>query len=77
MPFFACFQDSVFSVQILLELIHQLTLFSEVYRMDSALTHLVAKMEQLHNNRDDADITLYCEEETIKAHSFILELRWE
>ena len=45
--------------------------------MDSGHALLVAKMEQLLNNRDDADITLYCEEETIKAHSFVLELRWE
>ena len=44
--------------------------------MDAAQTHLVAKMAQLFNNRDNADITLSCEGETIKAHSLILESRW-
>ena len=39
-------------------------------------TQFMAQMAELHNNRDDADVTLNCHGELIKAHSFILRTRY-
>ena len=38
-------------------------------------TQFMAQMAELRNNRDDADVTLNCQGELIKAHSFILGTR--
>jgi len=38
-------------------------------------THLMAQLAELRNNRDDADVSLNCQGEVIKAHSFILATR--
>ena len=40
------------------------------------LTQFMAQMAELRNNRDDADVTLNCQGEAIKAHSFILGIRY-
>ena len=45
--------------------------------MDIAQSKFMAKVEELFNNRDNADVTLYCEGESIMAHSSILEMRWD
>ena len=39
-------------------------------------THLMAQLAELCNNREEADVTLNCQEEVIKAHSFILATRY-
>ena len=39
-------------------------------------TQFMAQMAELHNNRDDADVTLNCQGDLIKAHSFILATRY-
>ena len=39
-------------------------------------TQLMAQMAELRNNREDADVTLNCQGELIKAHSFILGTRY-
>ena len=39
-------------------------------------TLFMAQMAQLRNNRDEADVTLNCQGELIKAHSFILGTRY-
>ena len=39
-------------------------------------THLMAQLAEMRNNRDDADVTLNCQEEVVKAHSFILGTRY-
>ena len=44
-------------------------------RMDIAQSQLWIKMSELFQNKDNADVTLVCEGETILAHSAILELR--
>ena len=35
-------------------------------------THLMAHLAELRNNRDNADVTLNCQGEVVKAHSLIL-----
>ena len=45
--------------------------------MDIAQSKFMAKVEELFNNRDNADVTLYCEGESVMAHSSILEMRWD
>ena len=40
-------------------------------------TKFMAQMAELRNNRDDADVTLNCQGELIKAHSFILGTRYD
>ena len=40
-------------------------------------SHLMAQMADLHENRDNADVTLNCQGELIKAHSFILATRFD
>ena len=45
--------------------------------MDIAQSKFMAKVEELFNNRNNADVTLYCEGESIMAHSSILEMRWD
>ena len=39
-------------------------------------SHLMAQMADLHENRDNADVTLNCQGKLIKAHSFILATRY-
>ena len=39
-------------------------------------THLMAQLAELRNNRDNADVTLNCQGETFKAHSFVLGIRY-
>ena len=39
-------------------------------------SHLMAQMADLHENRDNADVTLNCQGELIKAHSFFLATRY-
>jgi len=43
--------------------------------MDIAASELMTRIAELGQNRANADVTLNCEGITIKAHSFILELR--
>ena len=39
--------------------------------------YVIAQMGELHKNRDDADFTLTSSNgEVIKAHSYILSMRW-
>ena len=45
--------------------------------MDIAQSQLWIKMSELFQNKDNANVTLVCEGETILAHSAILELRWD
>ena len=45
--------------------------------MDIAQSQLWIKMSEIFQNKDNADVTLVCEGETILAHSAILELRWD
>ena len=52
-------------------------LFCSSHKMDIAQSKFMAKVEELFNNRDNADVTLYCEGESIMAHSSILEMRWD
>ena len=40
--------------------------------MSTATSHLVTQLVELRLNREDADVTLNCGGEVIKAHSFIL-----
>ena len=47
------------------------------HKMDIAQSKFMAKVEELFNNRDNADVTLYCEGESVMAHSSILEMRWD
>ena len=62
----------VFVISCLIQL-----LFCFSHNMDIAQTKFMAKVEELFNNRDNADVTLYCEGESIMAHSSILEMRWD
>ena len=41
---------------------------------DSA--RLMAQLADLRMNRDNADVTLNCQGEVIKAHSFVLAIRY-
>ena len=43
--------------------------------MDIDASELMTRIAELRQNRANADVTLNCEGITIKAHSFILELR--
>ena len=45
--------------------------------MNTATSHLVAQLVELRLNREDADVILKCEGEVIKAHSFILGMRYK
>ena len=38
-------------------------------------SHFMAQLAELRNNRDNADVTLDCQGELIKAHSFFLATR--
>jgi len=40
-------------------------------------THWMAQLAELRSNRDEADVTLNCQGEVVKAHSFILGIRSE
>ena len=44
--------------------------------MSFGSTLFMAQMAELRNNRDDADVTLTCQGEVIKAHSLVLGLRY-
>ena len=48
----------------------------ERHNMSFDSRHFKAQMAELRNNRDDADVTLNCQGELIKAHSFILSTRY-
>ena len=48
----------------------------DTYSMSFDSTQFMAQMAELRNNRDDADVTLNCHGELIKAHSFILRTRY-
>ena len=48
----------------------------DTYSMTFDSTQFMAQMAELRNNRDDADVTLNCHGELIKAHSFILRTRY-
>ena len=48
----------------------------DTYSMTFDSTQFMAQMAELRNNRDDADVTLNCHRELIKAHSFILRTRY-
>ena len=39
-------------------------------------THWMAQLAEFRSNRDDADVTLNCQLEVIKAHSLILGIRY-
>ena len=39
-------------------------------------THLLAQLAELRISRDNADVTLNCQGEVIKAHSFVLGIRY-
>ena len=39
-------------------------------------THLMAQLAEFRTNREDADVTLNCQGEVIKAHSFVLGIRY-
>ena len=39
-------------------------------------THWLAQLAEFRSNRDDADVTLNCQGEVVKAHSFILGIRY-
>ena len=39
-------------------------------------THLIAQLAEFRNNREDADVTLNCQGGVIKAHSFVLAIRY-
>ena len=39
-------------------------------------TDWLAQLAEFRSNRDDADVTLNCQGELIKAHSFILATRY-
>ena len=41
-----------------------------------ATSTLMAKMSELRLNRDEADVTFNCNGRVIKAHSFILGMRY-
>ena len=45
--------------------------------MSLGSTLLMAQMAELRNNRDDADVTLNCQGVVIKAHSFLLGIRYD
>ena len=38
--------------------------------------HLMTQLANLSMNRDNADVTLNCKGEVIKAHSFVLGIRY-
>ena len=40
-------------------------------------THFLDQLADLRNNRDDADVTLDCQGELVKAHFFILATRFD
>ena len=63
--------------QILVTSTFDISSFCQILRMDIAQSQLWIKMSELFQNKDNADVTLVCEGETILAHSAILELRWE
>ena len=42
----------------------------------TATSYLVAHLVQLRLNREDADVTITCGGKIIKAHSFILGMRY-
>ena len=44
--------------------------------MATATSYLVAQLMKLRLNREDADVTVTCGGRTIKAHSFILGMRY-
>ena len=44
--------------------------------MSTATSHLVTQMVELRHNREDVDVTLNCGGEVIKAHLFILGMRY-
>ena len=47
------------------------------FRMSVDKAYVIAQMGELHKNRDDADFTLTSSNgEVIKAHSYILSMRW-
>ena len=48
----------------------------ETHNMSFDSRHFMAQMADQRNNRDDADVTLNCQGEHIKAHSFILSTRY-
>ena len=39
-------------------------------------SHFMAQLAELRNDRDNADVTLDCQGELIKAHSFFLATRY-
>ena len=43
--------------------------------MDVATSQFVAKVVDLRISKDDADVTLNCEDKVIEAHAYILEIR--
>ena len=52
---------------------HHCLLF--IIRMDVATSQSVAKVVDLRISKDDADVTLNCEDKVIEAHAYILEIR--
>ena len=57
-------------------LIYRLSDPLDTYSMSFDGTQFMAQMAELRNNRDSADVTLNCQGELIKAHSFILGTRY-
>ena len=43
-------------------------------RMDPS--YLAAQLKELYKNKSEADVTVKCQGETLKAHSFLLAMRF-
>ena len=39
-------------------------------------SYLAAQLKELYKNKIEADVTLKCQGETLKAHSFLLAIRF-
>ena len=50
--------------------------FRMSFATSNAMAHLAALQKEREENKGDADYTLTCQGKVIKAHSFILKMRW-
>ena len=39
-------------------------------------SYLAAQLKELYKNKSEADVTVKCQGETLKAHSFLLAMRF-
>ena len=61
----------------MLRLFYQALTISQDYRMSFAISHIASHLDTLHKTKEETgDFDLSCQGKVVKAHSFILSMRY-